>query len=339
MINNLIVQGLNGRFNYKFQPFYEDLNLFTGHIGTGKTTLLELIWFLTSGNLQRVISEIPFDFVSIETSEFSLSMEHVTNPDQVKLVWSFTEAGGGSEALLDLKRGPSGFMVLEKEEKVGELNERIARVMKSSLFFPTFRRMERHLERDVPQGALFSTTLGDALSGLQDALSTLANELSVGDHKFIVAASTYDVIDLLTEKHIEINKSESLGNDEHETLVQRWSLLNELVKEIFEFYDGIRITEDIILGDDVSQARDLIPSSKLSSGEKQLLGFLCYNAFSKAKTIFIDEPELSLHPDWQRLLIALLEYQGTEKQFFLASHSPYIGMRYEDKEFRLERIS
>jgi len=337
VIRELKVEKLNGVFDYKFD-FHDDLNLFTGTIGTGKTTLLNLIWFLTSGNLHRVISEIPFDFVSIDTSEFSLSIKHVVDPNRVELTWSFTKSGNSSETLIDPKRESSGF-----REKVGELNERIAYAMESSLFFPTFRRTERQLQKDLPRFryAHFSTALGNALLELQDVLSTLANELSNelsnGDHKFVAAASTYDVIDLLTEKHVEISKGENLANDEHKTLVERWALLNQLVKEIFGYYGGIRITEDLILGTDVSHTQDLIPSSKLSSGEKQLLGFLCYNAFSEAKRIFIDEPELSLHPDWQRLLISLLQYQGTEKQFFLASHSPYIGTRYEDKEFQLER--
>ena len=346
MIQKLKVEKLNGQFDYEFDDshqgcfddFHPDINLFTGHIGTGKTTLLNLIWFLTSGNLHRVISEIPFDFVSIKTSEFSLSMKHIVNPIQVELTWSFTEGEEDSETLIDLKQGTSVF-----EEKVGELNERIACVMENSLFFPTFRRMERQLQKDLPRPryAHFSTALGSALSDLQDALWFLAdefsNEFSVGGHKFVAAASTYDVINLLTQKHSEVSKGENLANDEHETLVKRWALLNQLVEDIFGYYGGIHITEDIILAADVSQTQVPIPSSKLSSGEKQLLGFLCYNAFSEAKQIFIDEPELSLHPDWQRLFISLLQYQGTEKQFFLASHSPYIGVKYADKEFRLER--
>ena len=65
MIEKLTVQKLNGRFNYDFL-FYEDFNIFTGQIGTGKTTLLKLIWYLISGNLHRVISEIPFQSVSIK---------------------------------------------------------------------------------------------------------------------------------------------------------------------------------------------------------------------------------------------------------------------------------
>ena len=83
MINELTVRKLNGQFDYEFK-FYEDLNLFIGNIGTGKTTLLNLIWFLISGNLHRVISEIPFHFVSIDTTEFTLSMKY-HNANQVKL--------------------------------------------------------------------------------------------------------------------------------------------------------------------------------------------------------------------------------------------------------------
>ena len=318
MIKELKVEKLNGRFDYEFK-FNEDLNLFTGHIGTGKTTLLKLIWFLTSGNLHRVISEIPFDFISIKTSQFSLSMKHV-DPNQVKLNLSFTEVGENWDTLLYFKREASGKVVFKRPARVNKRNKRIARVMESSLFFPTFRRMERHFGWDILGGPL----------------SLLASELSVGDHKFIAAVSTYDVIDLLTQKHTEVAKGKQKTiDDNYETLVQRWEMFNQIVAEALD-YPGIRIAEDIILGVN-GDVDDPIPSSNLSSGEKQLLGFLCYNGFFDVETIFIDEPELSLHADWQRLLMSLLQYQGTQKQFFVASHSPYIGVKYTDKEFLLER--
>ena len=304
MIKKLQVKALNGRFDYNFQ-FYEDINLFTGHIGTGKTTLLKLIWFLTSGNLQRVISEIPFDYVSIDTSEFSLSMKHV-NPDHVELTLQFSGKEESSEVLL--------------VEKVKKYNEAIANAMESSLFFPTFRRMERHF-------------VGKTLS---DSLSRLERELSVGGHKYITAVSTHDLIELLMDKYTEICEGRNRVDDEYATLNERWGMLNQFVTEIFTDYSGIRVAENIILGISEDVARNAIPSANLSSGEKQLLGFLCYNGFFDVKTIFIDEPELSLHPDWQRLLMPLLQYQGTDKQFFVASHSPYIGIKYEDKEFVLQ---
>ena len=67
-----------------------------------------------------------------------------------------------------------------------------------------------------------------------------------------------------------------------------------------------------------------------------MLSFLCYNAFSENTPIFIDEPELSLHIDWQRFLLPTLLDQSTGNQFFIATHSPFIYTGYPDKEFMLD---
>ena len=85
----------------------------------------------------------------------------------------------------------------------------------------------------------------------------------------------------------------------------------------------------------LEEAKEAISSDKLSAGEKQMLSFLCYNAFSDNMPIFIDEPELSLHVDWQRLLFPTLLKQGQKNQFFVATHSPFIYAKYPDKEFLL----
>ncbi|MCH8295763.1 ATP-binding protein, partial [Candidatus Poribacteria bacterium] len=77
-------------------------------------------------------------------------------------------------------------------------------------------------------------------------------------------------------------------------------------------------------------------SGQLSSGEQQMLSFLCHNAFQKNSIIFIDEPELSLHVDWQRLLFPTLLKQGTGNQFIVATHSPFIYSKYPDKELILD---
>ena len=63
--------------------------------------------------------------------------------------------------------------------------------------------------------------------------------------------------------------------------------------------------------------------------------FCCYNAFNKNIPIFIDEPELSLHVDWQEILLPTLLQQATGNQFFVATHSPFIYTLYPDKEFML----
>ena len=78
-----------------------------------------------------------------------------------------------------------------------------------------------------------------------------------------------------------------------------------------------------------------ISSDLLSSGEKQLLSFLAYNAFMQNAIFIIDEPELSLHVDWQRQLFPTLLKQGTSNQFIVATHSPFIYSKYPDKELML----
>lgn len=339
MIQSLEVKGLNNRFDYEFPgdefpEFFPDFNLFTGTIGTGKTTLLKLIWYLTSGNLQRVIYEIPFQSVSIKTSQFSLSMDQ-TDSNQFNLNYQFTELENRAKFVLDKR---DSTVVLKQLE---ELNENIASVMGSSLFFPTFRRMERNLWKDISQYTASSSkkTIDDASTRLAKTLSDLAEELSVNNHKFIAAVSTYDLIELLADKYHEICDGRDRVDDEYATLIERWEELNQFVTDIFTDYRGIRVSENIILGADKAGTRNVIPSSNLSSGEKQLLGFLCYNGFFDVKTIFIDELELSLHPDWQRLLPRILRVQGTEKQFFVATHSTHIAVKYSEYEFKLLKKS
>ena len=120
----------------------------------------------------------------------------------------------------------------------------------------------------------------------------------------------------------------------------RWSELEQYIRDIFsEHYDGIWISENLTFHfTDDENSTDIIPSAHFSSGEKQLLGFLCHNAFSEVDTMVIDEPELSLHPDWQRLLLSILKWQGTEKQLFIATHSENIMLRHPNSLYVLNRL-
>ena len=138
-------------------------------------------------------------------------------------------------------------------------------------------------------------------------------------------------------------------NEEREQLSKPFSVLSELSRKILR-YNAIRVTGRVVRGETtagitlgegsdgitVGEAKDAISSDKLSSGEKQMLSFLCYNAFSEDTVLFIDEPELSLHVDWQRLLLPTLLDQSTGNQFFIATHSPFIFSGYQHKEIPLE---
>jgi len=79
-----------------------------------------------------------------------------------------------------------------------------------------------------------------------------------------------------------------------------------------------------------------IPLKSLSSGEKQLLRILVEVINAGRSTVLIDEPELSMHIDWQRELISGLRTINPEVQLVVATHSPEIMANVEDAEiFRL----
>ena len=81
MIQSLEVEGLNNQLSDEFK-FHEDLNIFTGPNGSCKTTLLKLIWYLISGNLQQIILEIPFNSISIRTDSFFLTITMLNQREQ-----------------------------------------------------------------------------------------------------------------------------------------------------------------------------------------------------------------------------------------------------------------
>ena len=384
MIQYLEVKGLNNRLDGEFK-FNEDLNIFTGPNGSCKTTLLKLIWYFISGNLQQIVLEIPFHTISIQMDLFDFSMERV-EPDRVTIDYSFGKEEEASEFIVIAAE--TGKIDRKDVGWVNALEKRIARTTKQSLFFPTFRRIEGGFSRvttDTDNSAmrLFVSTP----EMLQTSMLRFSDEVSINGHKFIASISTEDLRELLTQKYADIyeeittrqsqvleeiskemqnnpNKDKPSEipqdpsavlnaiqkvNEEREQLSKPFSVLSELSRKILR-YDAIRVTGRVAHGETtdgitleegkdgitVGVVKDAISSDKLSSGEKQMLGFLCYNAFSENTPIFIDEPELSLHIDWQRLLLPTLLDQSTGNQFFIATHSPFIFSGYQHKEIPLK---
>ncbi|MFJ4267726.1 AAA family ATPase [Paenarthrobacter nicotinovorans] len=62
----------------------------------------------------------------------------------------------------------------------------------------------------------------------------------------------------------------------------------------------------------------------LSSGEKQLLRILLTTLSSGSGAVLVDEPELSMHVDWQRRLLKSMQDVNPKCQLILATHSPEV---------------
>lgn len=79
-----------------------------------------------------------------------------------------------------------------------------------------------------------------------------------------------------------------------------------------------------------------VPLAALSSGEKQLVRILIEVIRAGPNPVIIDEPELSMHIDWQRKLVDAIRIVNPSAQIIMATHSPDIMENVSDESiFRL----
>ena len=85
---------------------------------------------------------------------------------------------------------------------------------------------------------------------------------------------------------------------------------------------------------------DDIPVERLSSGEKQLLILLIETLLQKNKAcIYLtDEPELSLHIEWQRKILPSIKKLNPNAQIIAATHSPEVASRYKDNIINMKQV-
>lgn len=362
MIKRFWVNDLNGNPEWKFDfHLHPDINVFTGKNGAGKTTVLKLLWYLISGNIERVFPEISFSSAGVEGDGYSLKIK-MKNPTAANVEWEIN--GKKQSELVNTRVG------LIEDQATLRIDKEIATATGSSVFFPTFRRIEG----------------GFSLSGrprmrarrgnlLQEGMNELAEDLSYENHCFVSSIATDDIESLLTGRlaknsentnalHADLctfiegvirgewdqiesdtveatlSKANSIMRDikskvhqietERNALFRPFTVLSDLIKELMQ-HKGLVVKDIFTFGD----AAAAIDSGHLSAGEKQMFSFLCYNAFKRKSAIFIDEPEISLHVDWQRILFPKLMEQASDNQFIISTHSPFIYGKYSDREIIL----
>ncbi|MDL5037324.1 ATP-binding protein [Comamonas sp. Y6] len=385
-IKNFNVENLNGKIGLINANFNNDINIITGRNGSGKTTFLKLLWFVVSGNIAQALDEVLFKKLYLETDLYSIKIE-LTSSRGVKTMCLTTDDNSIefkkrelSENSVqrnlndDLFFGDDHEEWLDQEELDSVMNNVSAflRDTGSSIFFPTFRRIEGGFS--MKASSIFGSGLRrKSSSDIEEAMVALSEKFSRKDHKFVASLSTQDIVQLLLRQYTNLNdkassyqnnKSQEIiehikkyesGDDELIGPVSERALLIDIRKRIEEIEDkrteimrpmdavqkivskifsntGIKIGGRLNFGD----AANAINSDQMSAGEKQLLSFICYNAFLNNSVFVIDEPELSLHVDWQRIFFKILTEQNPSNQFLVATHSPFVYNKYPEKEVAVD---
>lgn len=105
--------------------------------------------------------------------------------------------------------------------------------------------------------------------------------------------------------------------------------LSQLINNSFSGQKKVRFRDR---GVDVLDSNGVnIGLRSLSSGEKQFLYLLLESTKVGSGILMIDEPELSMHIDWQRSFISSVFEMNESCQLILATHSPDVMADYEDR--------
>jgi len=134
-----------------------------------------------------------------------------------------------------------------------------------------------------------------------------------------------ELIDEYVEYQLNLTKRIINHNEDKKDVFKRFELFHNFLDELFgdsnktSNRDANRI--DFLLNDKVA-----INVTQLSAGEKQLLIILITVLIQDGKpaTLLLDEPEVSLHIDWQYKFIDILKQINPNCQLIIATHSPSI---------------
>lgn len=121
-----------------------------------------------------------------------------------------------------------------------------------------------------------------------------------------------------------------------------FALMDNFVNHINDFLNEkkISLAPDHDFGLKITKTTDEIAFTALSSGEKQLIVLLAEAVLQKqSQSIFIaDEPELSLHIEWQRKLLGAVRELNPNAQLIVATHSPQIAGAWKKKIIKMKEI-
>ena len=157
------------------------------------------------------------------------------------------------------------------------------------------------------------------------------------------------------KKNQEINLNHLaafIGTRRVHSIVQEWNTLNEIktlinkpkftfLSEINCLFQGKKISinerNELFVE---TQSGKTFPLIHLSSGEKQLIIILGQSLLQENNNhIYIaDEPELSLHVEWQEKLVSSLKSVNPNSQIIFATHSPDIVGKYSDSVINVEEV-
>lgn len=308
-IKSIKVEKLYGKYDFDWD-LRSDINIIAGDNGSYKTTLLNIIAslcepksvpesYILEGATLVMTEDISVKFRSFRDSLLKLKKDAANDEMLTELVTKFqAEIDEKNEKnLSDLTLNASVIAIKQGESKLSVGNFKKLRIFNKISTF------------DVP--ALkneMSSVLDQQLEVLESEYAYYLSDLSKQLSDLIHQAGKVDMEDM---------KKIYAYNDMFIEIV------NEAFKRTNKTVDTTKSKLQFKIGDELLES-----NKRLSSGEKQFIIVMLTILLQRNQEsiLIMDEPEISMHLDWQRNLIQNIQKLNPSCQIILATHSPGIIM-------------
>ena len=289
-IKSIYIKNLKALKNFHMD-FNNNVNVIIGENGLGKTTILESIYNIITANK---------GFVEDESSE-GCNLEVLFTEQELSIINKF--------------RNRSHKTILKSEEKITIEKHNINKDIdfkknssKSTIEKEKWFRKIIYLPTDVKFKKHKVETAKKIQSSIDIGVILNSDEMSLNLKEYLVNIHYKDLEDMsMGETPFRIEKFRKLYN----------SFFEE--KE----FVGVKDFEPLFK---IKATGETHSADELSAGEKQIFfrgGSLLQMNLNNS-VILIDEPELSLHPEWQQRILDFYKAIGENNQIIIATHSPHI---------------
>ena len=307
-LKNIKIEGLYGKYNLEWE-FREDVNILAGDNGSYKTTLLKIIAALCEPE------HIP--------ENFGVKSAVVNMNDGTKITYrSFRNS------LLKLKKESESDELLS--ELATKINADVNGLDEKKLADHTINASIIAIRKNKTKIAASTFKLDRTYSVISTfdvpAKSETASPLDKQLEK-LEEGYAYYLSDLSKKLSDEIISAGKVEKEQMDQIYAQNILFIDIVNGAFANTKKVVDTDQSKLQFKLD-GEVLDNSKRLSSGEKQFLIVMLTVLLQRQKEsiLILDEPEISMHIDWQRKLLNDVRRLNPNCQIILATHSPGVIM-------------
>ena len=282
-VKKLYIDSFKGFKNFSME-LNENITVLVGENGTGKTTILEIIYNILSGNTEYFSN----------VSNFTSSSLEMCNGNSIKII-----------------REENSIERYINNDKIQEDNDFFEK--RNAIYFPAEGTFTSYEVKGPSKLSLVDTNV-----------SLSADKMSKELKQFLINEKYLDLNDIADGKQENATRIEQYKNVYNDFLTDKKfiGIDNNTFEPIFELNDTL----------------ERIDVNKLSLGEKQIFfkgGSLIQYGNEEEIIVLIDEPETSMHPEWQQRVLKFYRNINPKAQFIFATHSPHIVSSCTKEEIRV----